>query len=117
MKWNVGGLRNGPGIDGDMGIFTTHGSAGDTITPSTEGPLTNNGLLNGVSSAMGHLMNYVNANNASLGSSDTNISNSCAAYFMGGQLATSFGGQLQFDNSHTGFTGGELMSYIFYSGL
>lgn len=108
MRWNLGGLSNN-GFGPNAGILTTNGNAGATINPVVQGPIDGNALT----SAMGFIESYANANNPNL-SPNSAVSNSVSASgYAGGFWGSNFGGSFSFSNEQTGFGGsGQLMSFI-----
>ena len=107
MQWNLGAISNGPGGFAGVGLLTTHGNAGATIDPLVDGgPFDLTGLLNALDQGTG----YVDANNPT---QSVQVGNATNVGHYGGLWAGSFGGGTwTWDNQHTGFTGGELMSFI-----
>jgi hypothetical protein len=110
MVWNLGGLSN-LGLGSNAGILTTNGNAGATINPAVNGPLDGNALT----SAMGSIESYSQANNSAFTLAHPNSAVSSAsgpAGFLGGFWGTNFGGQTLFNNTVTGFGSDQLMSFI-----
>lgn len=103
MKWNMGGLSNS-GYGFDLGIVTTHGSAGATIE-DFERPFNGNAMFVG----MNNMEWFVGYNPTT-----TVIpANDAAAGHLSNYWRENYGGTFAFDNRHTGFTGGELMSFFY----
>ncbi len=111
MRWNIGGISNmGPGPD--LGLLSTHGTAGATIDP-IERPATGSAILTG----MGNYEGYANYNSDlfTVANPNSAISNALVdpSGHMAGIWGPSFGGALTYINEQTGFTGGQLMSFIY----
>ena len=110
MRWNVGGISNmGPGPD--LGLLSTHGTAGNFIDPA-ERPATGSAILTG----MGNYEFYANNNSALFTAANPNSAISSATAnsgYFSGVWGPSIGGALRYDNTITGFTGGQLMSFIY----
>jgi hypothetical protein len=102
MRWNLGGLSN-KGLGPDLGIVTTHGNAGATIDAS-ERPFDGNSLT----LAMFNMEQYANLNPTT-----TVVGSVSPGGHQGGYWGGTYGGSLFFNNEHTGFTGTELMSFIY----
>jgi len=102
MRWNLGGLSN-MGLGPDLGIVTTHGNAGATIDAG-ERPIDGNGMTLG----MINMEAYVNLNPTT-----AVVGATSPGGHQGGYWGATYGGSLFFSNEHIGFTGSELMSFIF----
>ncbi|HYA38456.1 MAG TPA: VPLPA-CTERM sorting domain-containing protein [Candidatus Methylomirabilis sp.] len=110
MQWNMGGISNN-GFGPNAGILTTNGSLLSTINPVVNGPVDGNALTN----AMGNIESYAINNNGHLSSVNSFVSNTSTnppTGWTGGTWGTSFGGQFFFNNAETGFSSGQLMSFI-----
>ena len=104
MQWNLGGLSN-KGYGFDLGVVTTHGQAGPTIeTGAIEGPFDGNALTFGMNN-----MEWF----ANLNPTTAVVSHLSPGGWGGNYWGGTYGGMLFFQNYHTGFTGGELMSFIY----
>jgi hypothetical protein len=101
MRWNIGGLSN-LGFGADLGVLTTHGSAGATFDVG-EQPFDGNGLFVG----MNNLESYANLNPTT-----AVVGANTAGGHQGGYWAGTMGGALFVSNEHVGFGGGEWMSFI-----
>ena len=110
MRWNIGGISNmGPGPD--LGLLSTNGNAGAFIDP-TQRPATGSAILTG----MGNYEFYANNNNALFTAANPNSAISSATAnsgYFSGVWGPSIGGALRYDNTITGFTGTQLMSFIY----
>jgi hypothetical protein len=102
MRWNLGGLSN-MGLGPDLGFVTTHGNAGATIDA---GEKPNDGT--GLSIGMGNLEAYANLNPTT-----AVVGSGTPGGHLGSYWGGTFGGAMFFNNQHTGFSSGELMSFIF----
>ncbi len=111
MRWNIGGISN-MGAGPDLGLLSTNGAGGATIDP-TERPDTGSAILTG----MGNYEAYANYNSTLFTATNPNsaISNALvdASGHMAGLWGPSIGGALKYDNEQIGFTGGQLMSFIY----
>lgn len=107
LQWNLGGISN-KGVGPDLGLVTTHGSAGATWETGTEGPINGNALTSG----MGNAASFIGAN------SDPNpnpavVGVATPGGWLGGGWAGTYGGAMFVQNYHEGLVGGELMSFLF----
>lgn len=110
MVWNIGALSN-LGLGPDAGILTTNGNAGATINPATQGPFSGNALT----SAMGFIESYSQANSSAFTAANPNSAISAAtsaAGYNGGFSGPCFGNQCFFNNTVAGFGSDQLMSFI-----
>lgn len=106
LQWNLGGLSNS-GAGADLGIVTTHGSAGATWDTGTEGPFNGNNLTFG----MGNAASF-EGSNSDPAPNPAVVGASTPGGWLGGGWAGTYGGALAVQNYHLGLVGGELMSYI-----
>ncbi len=102
MRWNLGGLSN-MGLGPDLGFVTTHGNAGATIDAG-ERPIDGNGLTSG----MTNMEAYVNQHPTT-----AIVGSNTSAGHLGPYWGGAYGNAMFFNNEHTGFIGGELMSFLF----
>lgn len=102
LEWNLGGLSN-KGLGPDLGVVSTHGSAGATWDLG-EGFLNGHALTGGMVLMDGF---------AGFNPSTTVVASTSAGGFNGGIWGATYGGAMQTLNSHTGLLGGELMSFHF----
>lgn len=112
MRWNLGGLSN-MGKGPNAGLLTTHGSAGATINPATEGPFDNTSLFTG----LGATERYERFNSTLFTSTNPNSAISVASSpsgHLGGAWSSAAGGIWTFSNEQTGLTGTQLMSFIYF---
>ncbi len=102
MRWNLGGISNA-GLGPNLGVVTTHGNAGATIDA-------NERIFNGnaLTVAFNNMEAYVNLNPTTMV-----VGSGSAGGHLGTYWGGTYGGALFFNNQHTGFTGGELMSFNF----
>lgn len=109
MRWNMGGLNNGPGIGPNAGVLTTNGNNAPD-SPSVTGP-TDGGALQ---TTMNLIANYAALNASNLASSNSAVSGSLSTsgYIGSNSWGPGFGGQLLFSNEQTGFGGGQTMSFF-----
>jgi hypothetical protein len=109
LIWNLGGISN-MGFGPNAGLFTSNGNAGATINPAVQGPIDGNALT----SAMGFIEAYAQANSSSFTAANPNslISPAGAANGFNSTLwGTNFGTALNFNNSASLSTD-QLVSFI-----
>lgn len=111
MRWNIGGASNGPAFS-DIGLLSTHGTAGDLIDPA-ERPATGSAAMTGMQQYEAYAI--YNSNRFTATNPNSAISNALvdASGHMAGLWGPSFGGALTYINEQTGFADTQLMSFIY----
>ena len=110
LVWNMSGISN-LGAGPSAGLFTTNGNAGATINPAVQGPIDGNSLF----TAMVNVEAYAQANSGLFNPTNPNSAISAAGSgtgFNSNLWSTNLGSALNFNNSATGISSDQLVSFI-----
>lgn len=114
MRWNLGGLSNGPDIGANAGALTTNGNYAPN-SPDLTGPLDGGALQ----TTMNLMANYAALNAFALNSANSVVSNSLSGsgYIGSNSWGDTIGGQLLWSNSQTGFGGTQTTSFFSFDAV